>query len=179
MELRELSTKVQIKLHQFSRRYSSGFSRPDQKFIWQMLFGILKRGKVLLNSIARGLQKGRLLKKTAERLGRHLGAVGFWLELSVATLESQRHYLRKCKYMIVDLSDLQKEYAEKMAGLAPVYDGSKDQVGPGYWLCNVTGVDELGELIVPAYSELYSLRRIEQSKCQSFECYRTSLHPCG
>jgi len=152
VELRELSAKIQIKLHQFNQRYSSGFSRPEQKFIWQMLFGILKGGKVQLNSIARSLQERHSLKKTAERLGRHLGVVGFWRRLSTATLESQRYYLKQCKYMIIDLSDIQKEYAEKMAGLARVHDGSKNQQGPGYWLCNVTAVDELGKTIVPAYS---------------------------
>ncbi len=177
MELRELSAKIQTKLHQFNQRYGSGFSRPQQKFIWQMLFGILKGGKVQLNSIARGLQEGRSLKKTAERLGRHLGAVGFWFELSAATLESQRHYLRQCKYMIVDLSDIQKEYAKKMAGLALVYDGSKNQVGPGYWLCNVTGVDELGKLIVPAYSELYSFK--EESSSQNVKVLNAIAQVCA
>jgi hypothetical protein len=177
MELKELSTKIQIKLYQFSRRYSAGFSRPDQKFIWQMLFGILKGGKVQLNSIARSLQEGLSLKKTAERLGRHLGAVGFWLELSAATLESQRHYLRQCKYMIIDLSDIQKEYAQKMAGLALVYDGSKNQLGAGYWLCNVTGVDELGKLIVPAYSELYSFK--EESTSQNAKVLNAIEQVCA
>ena len=60
--------------------------------------------------------------------------------------------------MIIDISEIQKEYAEKMAGLAKVHDGSKKKEGTGYWLCDVTGVDEGGLLIVPAYSELYSLK---------------------
>jgi len=35
--------------------------------------------------------------------------------------------------------------------------------GPGYWLCNVTGVNESGALIVPAYLELLlgSLNRLQ------------------
>ena len=44
-----------------------------------------------------------------------------------------------------------------MDGLSAVHDGSKGKVGAGYWLCNVTGVDRSGSLIVPSYSELYSL----------------------
>jgi len=74
MQLAELSAKIQVKFNQFSQRYTRGLNRPLQKFIHQMLFGILKGGKVQLNSVARGLQEGKLLKKTAERLGRHLGA---------------------------------------------------------------------------------------------------------
>ena len=81
MQLRELSAKIQVKFNQFSQRYSEGSSRPVQKFIRQMLFGILKGGQVQLNSIARSLQEGKLLKKTAERLGRHLGAKEPWRKL--------------------------------------------------------------------------------------------------
>lgn len=165
MELKELSTKIQIKLHQFSERFSRGFSRPDRKFLYQMLFGILKGGKVQLNSIARHLQEGLSLKKSTERLGRHLGALDMWCRVSESTLESQRYYLRQCKYMVIDLSDIQKHYAEQMSGLGLVYDGSENKEGPGYWLCNVTGVDESGSTIVPAYSELYSL--VEESSSEN------------
>ena len=48
-----------------------------------------------------------------------------------------------------------------MSGIGLVWDGSEKKKGPGYWLCNVTGVDESGSTIVPAYSELYSL--VEES----------------
>ena len=53
-----------------------------------------------------------------------------------------------------------------MAGLAQVYDGSKHEIGPGYWLCNVSAVDETGSLIVPCYSELYSLEEESSSENQ-------------
>jgi len=165
MELKELSTKIQIKLHQFSARFCLGFSRPDRKFLYQMLFGILKGGEVQLNSIARHLQDGLSLKKSTERLGRHLGVAGMWRRVSESTLKTQRSYLRRCKYMIIDLSDIQKRYAEQMSGLGLVWDGSEKKKGPGYWLCNVSGVDESGSAIVPAYSELYSL--VEESSSEN------------
>jgi hypothetical protein len=53
-----------------------------------------------------------------------------------------------------------------MPGLAQVYDGSTHETGPGYWLCNVTGVDKTGSLIVPCYSELYSLEAESSSENQ-------------
>ena len=58
--------------------------------------------------------------------------------------------------MIVDLSDISKAYAQKMPGLAGVYDGSKKEIGLGYNLCNITAVSDDGLDIVPAYSELFS-----------------------
>lgn len=165
MELRELSTKIQIKLHQFSGRFCLGFSRPTRKFLFQMLFGILKGGQVQLNSIARHLQDGVCLKKSTERLGRHLGSPALWRRVSESTLATQRHYLRQCEYMIIDLSDIQKDYAEQMSGLGLVWDGSEKKKGMGYWLCNVTGVNASGSTIVPAYSELYSL--VEESSSEN------------
>ena len=157
MELTQLSVKIQVKFSQFALNYSKGLNRPLQKFVRQMLFGILKNGEVQLNAIARALQEKLPLRKTTKRLSAHLGKSGLWHVIIRNNLRTQRSYLKQCQYMILDLSDIQKEYAEKMAGLANVHDGSKHKLGLGYWLCNVTGVDETGSLIVPCYSELYSL----------------------
>ncbi len=174
MELRELSTKIQIKLHQYSKHFGSSFKRPEKKFVEQMVFGILKGGKVQLNSIAQNLQDSVSLKKSTERLGRQLGAIDMWQRVSESTLQTQRYYLRQCKYMIVDLSDIQKRYAEKMSGLGLVWDGSEKKKGQGYWLCNVTGVDESGSTIVPAYSELYSL--FEESSSENKKILTAIAH---
>jgi len=157
MELTQLSDKIQVKFNQFAQKYTKGLSRPLQKFVRQMLFGILKNGDVQLNSIGRALQEKLPLKKTTQRLGTHLGKADLWEIIMKNNLQTQRSYLKQCQYMIIDLSDIQKEYAEKMAGLANVYDGSKHEIGVGYWQCNITGVDETGASIVPCYSELYSL----------------------
>jgi hypothetical protein len=165
MQLNQLSSKLQVKFNQFSQNYVRGFDRPLQKFLRQMLFGILKSGKVQLNAIGRALQEKISLKKTTKRLGQHLGIGGLWLTIMARALQTQRSYLRQCRYMVIDLSDIQKRYAEKMEGLAEVYDGSESATGPGYWLCNVTGVDDSGALIVPAYSELYSL--VEESSSEN------------
>jgi hypothetical protein len=162
MRLNQLSSKLQVKFNQFSQTYVHGFDRPLQKFLRQMLFGILKSGKVQLNAIGRALQEKISLKKTTKRLGQHLGIGGLWLTIMARALQTQRSYLRQCRYMVIDLSDIQKRSAEQMEGIAEVYDGSESAI---YWLCNVTGVDDSGVLIVPAYSELYSL--VEESSSEN------------
>ena len=40
MELKQLSAKIKVKYNQFSQRYRSGFDRPKQKFLRQMILGI-------------------------------------------------------------------------------------------------------------------------------------------
>ena len=177
MKLKELTTKIQVKFNQFSKRYSSGHTVPIQKFLKQMLFGILKSGEVQLNSIARALQEPIALKKVTKRLGGHLGKAELWYDVLESNLQTQRCYLLQCKYLILDLSDIQKNYAETMEGLANVYDGSNGDIGLGYWLCNVTGVNERGSLIVPSYSELYSLE--EESSSENAKILSAISHVSG
>jgi hypothetical protein len=149
---------VQIKLWQYGEKSTAAFPRPVQKFIRQMLFGILKSGSVQLNSIGRSLQEPLALKKVTQRLSAHLDKPGLWQEITTATLQTQAALLRKCRFVIVDLSDVTKKYAQRMEGLATVYDGSKGKTAQGYWLCNVTAVNDDATLVVPAYSELFSHR---------------------
>jgi hypothetical protein len=89
MQLNQLSSQLQVKFNQFSGHYVVGFNRPVQKFLRQMLFGILKRGKVQLNAIARALQEKIPLKKTTQRLGQHLGIAGLWLTILDRALHTQ------------------------------------------------------------------------------------------
>ena len=156
MELNQLSQQIQVKLHQYCYKFRDDYSKPDSKFIRQMHYGILKSGSVQLSSIGRSLSEEISHKKTTERLGRHLGREGLWSELAESLLKNQRHYLRRCQYIVFDLSDISKRYAKKMEGLGRVHDGSEDELANGYWLSNVVGVDTEGDLLVPAYSELYS-----------------------
>lgn len=157
MELNELNKQIQVKIHQYCNKFQKDLTKPEYKFVRQMLFGILKSGSVQISRIGRGLSEQITHKKTTERLGNHLGKALMWEKISRLTLQAQRFYLRRCRYLICDLSDIRKRYAKKMEGLGRVHDGSAHELGDGYWLCNVLGVDERGEMIVPAYSELYSM----------------------
>ena len=91
-----------------------------------------------------------------QRLGAHLGKPELWQDLTSAALETQAAKLRPCRFVIVDLSDLSKKYAQQMEGLAGVYDGSEDETSRGFWLCNITTVNDDATLVVPASSELFS-----------------------
>ncbi len=167
MQDREIVQSVQGKFHHYLGRFRSCFNRPDWKFVNQVCFGILESGELKLSKIARGLGERISLKKTTERLARHLGRALFWEELSDGLLRVQSWSLRRCRYLLLDLSDIQKSYARKMEGLAGVHDGSKSgEVGLGYWLLNIVGVSGDGSTLVPAYSELYSFRQESTSENQ-------------
>ena len=152
----QFTQPIQTKPHQFCDSFADHFTRPVNDFIEDMLLGILKSGSVQLNSIARSLQEKIALKKTAGRLGNHLAKAGLWQQVSQATLATQAPLMRKCRFVIFDLSDVCKDYAQQMEGLAKVYDGSAKDLGLGYWLCNVTAVDDKAQTVIPIYSELFS-----------------------
>jgi hypothetical protein len=156
MSYTQFTATIQTKLWQFCDKFKSDFSKAEHNFIKQMMFGILKSGRVEINSIARSLQESIPLKKVHKRLGMHLGKELLWKQLTQSTLEAQRSLIKQCRFIIHDLSDIQKNYAKAMEGLAWVHDGSKDGSGPGYWLSNISAVDEKGQTIIPLYSELYS-----------------------
>ena len=46
--------------------------------------------------------------------------------------------------LCLDLSDIRKEYAEKMEHLAVVRDGSTGEMHAGYWLCDITAAEVNG-----------------------------------
>ena len=164
MKDKEILQKLQVKFNQTLRKCENIFSRPVYKFIYQMVFGIIKSGEVKTGQIAKSLHEGISFKKTEERLGHHLGKEDLYKEIQRAHILMYSSDLKRCLYHIVDLTDIQKEYAKKMDGLDKVRDGDKDVIGTGYYMCNITSVDESGELIVPIYSDLYSLKEENTSE---------------
>jgi hypothetical protein len=71
-----------------------------------------------------------------------------------------RPAIREKRYCIIDLSDIQKPYAEQMEGLGRVRDGDKSSrgepvIGNGMYWINGVMVDR--SEILPVYSELYGL----------------------
>ncbi|MCH7733412.1 MAG: transposase [Candidatus Marinimicrobia bacterium] len=157
---------IQSNLSRYTNRLHFFFSKPKVKFIQHMLFGMLASGKVYLSEIGRSLGESIPLKKTTERLSRNLGQEGFADELMEANLFLQKRNLRRCNFLIYDGSDIEKVYAQKMPGLARVWNGSKKKTTNGYWWSNIIGISGDGRSIIPAYSELYSLDMESSSENQ-------------
>lgn len=54
----------------FTSKISHNLKRPQQKFVMQMIYGILAGNKVYLSEIARSLNETITLKKTINRLSK-------------------------------------------------------------------------------------------------------------
>ena len=161
--MKDLNNKVQVKFNQYIGRITRIFSRPQVKFLRDMIYGILKSGEVKLNCISRALCEDISLKKTSERLGRNLSVEGISEKLNKELSSVNKRDLNSGNsYLILDMSDITKPKAKKMEGLSLVRDGSSGEDEPklvnGYWLCNVIGIESKDNTIYPLYSELYSLK---------------------
>ena len=146
------------------RKYLGIFSpqfmnrRWKMEFLGQMLFGIQAARDTLMSEIARSLQEDILAKKTQERFERHLAMEGMDTKIHGSILCDAAPGIRDNTLVIIDPSDVQKEYAEKMPYLAKVWDGSKGKVGSnlGYTLCMAIACENGCRKIVPLMLRLWS-----------------------
>lgn len=123
-----------------------------------MLFGIQAARDTLVSEIARSLQEDILAKKTQERLEHHLQADGLDDKIHGSLLCDAASSIHEDTLIIIDPTDVQKPYAEKMPYLAKVWDGSKGKVGDnlGYTLCMAIACENGCRRIVPLMLRLWS-----------------------
>jgi hypothetical protein len=151
-----LGSRLKAQLSKFSLAVSEGLTRPQRKFIHQMLYGIQATQDVKLSSISRSLQEKVALIKTEDRLSRNLASPALDIHLLQRLAEMGSRRVTSRTVLCLDLSDVRKEYAQKMEYLDEVYDGSSGEVHQGYWLCEVTAAQVHSHEIVPLYQKLYS-----------------------
>ena len=156
MQDSKLRSRLKAQLTKFSTELCDGLSRPQERFVGQMLFGIQASQDVKLSNIARSLKEEIPLIKTEDRLSRNLKAGELEAELTPQLVQLASQRVGANTVLCLDLSDIRKEYAQKMEYLAPVHDGSTGEVHTGYWLCDITGAEVNGSEIVPLYQKLYS-----------------------
>jgi len=153
----KIAGKIKGQITRFSHKISGDFRKPTRKWLIQMLYGIQASKDVKLSNIARSLNEEIPLIKTETRLSRNLGRVDLTESINGKLVTEGGKRIGQETVIAVDLSDLDKPYAEKMQYLAWVRDGSTGETrSKGYWLVDVLGADVEGEDLIPLYGELYS-----------------------
>ena len=151
-----LSSNLKRGLVRFSERIATGMSRPDFKFISQMMYGMLCSQSCHLSKMARVLDESISLKKTIERLSRNLAGFREGTKLF-------ENYIRKIKgnisdksILIIDDGDITKPCSSKLEGLGVVRDGSTGELGVGYHMLDVTALTPEQKAPIGVYSRVYS-----------------------
>jgi hypothetical protein len=158
MQSSKVRSRLKAQLTKFTLELSEGLSKPLRAFVGEMLFGIQASQDVKLSNIARSLQEEIPLIKTEDRLSRNLQAQELESHLSERLVELGSRRVEANTVLCLDLSDVRKEYAEKMEYLDRVWDGSEGEVHAGYWLLSVTAAGVEGSEITPLYQKLFSAR---------------------
>jgi len=73
MATSSIGSLLKAQLTKYSPAVNEGLSRPQPKFVHQMLYGVQAAQDVKLSAIARSLQENIAFIKTEDRLSRNLG----------------------------------------------------------------------------------------------------------
>ena len=145
----------------YARKLSDGLKRPDQKFISDMVYGMLASESVLLSDISDALKEDISKGNTIERLSRHLGD---GLPRGVKTNYAKTIYkdIPKDPIILLDDSEVVKPSGKKFESLGLVRDGSsKDgRIEKGYWITEAVALSKENQP-VSLYSTVYSQRESE------------------
>lgn len=156
MHLIKIAARLRQQMHRFSGIFSPGFSRPQSRFIEQMLFGIAASQDCKLSQIGRALGEAISLKKTEERLSHHLAAPELGPRLQQQILADAAGKIHRDTLLVVDPTDIRKPYAQAMPHLATVRDGSSGALVRGYWACVALACEPASRRVLPLMQRLWS-----------------------
>ena len=125
----------------YTEKVTAGLSLPEKKFCFDMVWGILRGGNVLVPDISRAIGEA-LLDSTEKRLERQLKRFCY-SALDDAVMERVFSVFSQPYLMAIDESDIGKESSFAMEDLDSVRDGSKqgDVFHKGY---HMTGLAAIG-----------------------------------
>jgi len=157
MDANSLRThRFKAQLSKFSGIISRQFTKPKQRLIKELIYGIQASKDIKLSNIARSLQEDIPLIKTEDRLSRNLADEDFTEVLNNEILRLGDDKITEDMVIAIDPGDIMKPYAKAMEYLCGIYDGSEQEKARGYHLCQVTGANLEHNKIVPLYSEAFS-----------------------
>lgn len=167
MIISENREKVKRKAIRFVNKLSDVLSKPERKFVLEMLMGILITGSVNLTRIAGSLNERILVKDTLKRLLRMLMHEEI-LEISneYVLAESVKR-VNKGTILALDSGDISHQYGEKFERAEYVKDGSSGEIRKGYWLNQVCGYNPVSGETFPMLLDIYSVSEVGMKSANS------------
>lgn len=151
-----ISSNLKRGIVRFSARIAKGMTRPDFKFISQMMYGMLCSQSCHLSKIARALDEPIRVKKVIERLSRNLSDFEESTKLIENYIQKVKGNIRDKSILIIDDGDITKPCSSKLEGLGVVRDGSTGELGIGYHMLDVTALTAEQKAPIGVYSRVYS-----------------------
>lgn len=140
------------------KKLVSDFTLPVQKFVQQMIYGIIKSKSVIGQQTASALEERIPLKKTCDRLYTNLSRPFLHSQLMLSHMIKVAPQITDETPIMIDMSDIHKPCSSKMEGLGKVWDGSRHQSNPGYFTFQASLCDPTNPRSMKLYySDLFSL----------------------
>jgi hypothetical protein len=156
MNYSTLGNNLKRGIFNFCSKLGKDLKKPTQKFITDMVYGILASQSSYLTEMARKLNEKIALDKTVERLSRNLMNFEDTEVLTENYLNTVKSCFDESTILFVDDSDIAKQYSHKLEGLCRITDGSTGKLADGYWFAGVSALTASHKQPIPVYSRVYS-----------------------
>ena len=145
----------------FCEKVATGLHRPVQKFIADMVYGLISGKSCHLTEMARKLNENIALDKTVERLSRNLMNFDGERTATENYMNTVKPHFDSRTVLIIDDGDVSKPYSSKLEGICKVKDGSSGEITDGYWSAGVSALTAEHKQPIPVYSRIYSTKEQE------------------
>ena len=139
----------------FSENITKGLTKPEFRFVFDMLYGMMVSQDCKLSKIAEGLKEPMELKYTHIRLQRNLRD---FEKQDIVADNYMKRVVKKCRkdtVLIVDAGDITKPYGSKFEGLCKVHDGSTGKIEKGLPTVGMIALTD-DKLPLPVYEKIFS-----------------------
>ena len=141
----------------FSKKISEGTSKPESKFVMDMIYGISKSKDIFLSSIAGALDEKTKKAYTIDRLSDNL-ANDLSLSIDEKYCNLAMDSLGENPIFLIDDSDIIKPLGEKFEDLGIVRDGSSRNKSyeKGYHHTEIVGLTQNKKQPISLFSKIHS-----------------------
>lgn len=160
----KIASKAKAQLANFMGKVSAHFSKPERRFVEECVYGIQASGDTKLSSIVRAIDDDTRPIHTEKRLSRNLDDDGLEAAVSGAVLKDGARSARRDTLLLVDPTEIRKEFSHRMEFVTRVRDASRsskegrDVLVNGYQGCMVAACRPGGRRTVPLALKLWSSR---------------------
>jgi len=134
---------------------TEGCTKPQSKFVRDLVYGMITSQSIMLSDTARSLGEKTKLLYTEKRLSRNLNSDRLSDENLRKNYLSQMKHWTKGAVIAVDMTDITKPYSQSQEYLARVRDESKKGFGNGYWAVCINALRPDGKHL-PLWLHVYS-----------------------
>ncbi|MHB8065695.1 MAG: transposase [Ruminiclostridium sp.] len=169
-----LSYELKRNIVRYSEKISIGLTRPQFKFVTQMLYGLLDGKKAHLSEIARSLKEDITLKKTIDRLSRNLSSFNSADCIMENYMKLAKSYVKENAILIIDNSDIAKPCSKQLEALSEVRDGSTGEIVSGYQTIDAAVLSQSNKMPLPVYTKIFSAKETGfiSETYENLECFK-------